>query len=191
MLRKIVLAVGVLALSGCVSLQAPGYQPSIAATQGLMKDVQGSIGIDRIDAAAGVENKSLSIRGSTMSGGSDGTYSTYLHDALKSTLESAGRFDAASATRLSGTLDANDLNGANMSTGSATIGAHFVLSREHTTVFDKEVKANQQWPSSFIGAIAIPAAVQNYATTMQKLVEQLFSDPDFIKAANGGAAAGR
>jgi len=187
-LRKLVLATGTVMLSGCVSLQAPGYQPSIAATQGLMKDVQGRIGVDKFDVAKGVDNTSLSIRGSTMSGGSDGTYTTYLHDALQSTLESAGRFDAASATRLSGTLDVNDLNGANMSTGTATIGAHFVLTREHATVYAKEVKANQQWESSFMGAIAIPAAVQNYGTAMQKLVEQLFSDPDFIKAANDGAA---
>jgi hypothetical protein len=190
-IRNSLFAVCVSMLVGCVTVPVPKYQPTIATTQGLMQNIQAKIGVDRFDAAKDVNNTSLSMRGSQLTGGSDGTYTTYLHDAVQSALESAGRFDAASAMRLSGTLDANDLNGANMSTGTATISVRFVLTQKNATLYNKEVTANQQWPSSIIGAVAIPAAVQNYGATMEKLVGQLFSDPDFIKATNQGVPDGR
>ena len=184
MTRNILVATCVLMLAGCVTMQAPKYEPPIATTQGLMQQMQAKIAVDRFDAAKGVNNTSLSIRGSQLTGGTDGTYSAYLHDALQSALESAGRYDSASTTRLTGTLDVNDLNGANMTTGTATVAARFVLTRQNAPVYTKELTASTQWESSFIGAVAIPAAVQNYGATMQKLVGLLFSDADFLKAAN-------
>ena len=57
-----------------------------------------------------------------------------------------------------------------------------MLRRKGEVVFDKVVKADDQWESSFIGAIAIPAGMQGYVATVQKLVGTVFADPDFVAA---------
>ncbi len=173
-------------LVGCVTMPATTYQPSIDNTQALQRSGKAKLGVDAFTAAQGVENKSLSVRGSQLTGGSDGTFSTYLHDALQSELQTAGRFDATSATKVSGTLTGNELDGSGFSTGHAKVSARFVVVRQQTKVYDKELTATHQWDSSFVGAIAIPAAMQNYTTAVQKLIGLLIADPDFVKASNDG-----
>lgn len=170
-------------LTGCVTVHATAYQPSIENTQSLARDGSSKMAVDAFTAANGVQNNSLSVRGSQLTGGgSDGTFATYVHDALQAELQTAGRYDPASTLRVSGTLTRNDLNGANISVGTAQIGARFVVSRQKATVYDKEVVADHHWESSFVGAVAIPAAMQNYTTALQKLMAKLFADPDFVKA---------
>jgi hypothetical protein len=51
-----------------------------------------------------------------------------------------------------------------------------------TVRYKKVHKAHHEWPSSFAGAIAIPAAQQNYHVVVQKLLASLFADPEFSAA---------
>jgi hypothetical protein len=62
-----------------------------------------------------------------------------------------------------------------------------MVDRSGQVVFDKMLSATQQWDSSFIGAIAVPMAVQNYAGAVQKLVGVLLADSDFQHATSKGA----
>ena len=180
------LAVCLLA-SGCVSMPAPAYQPSISNTEALLHG-KSSFAIETMDAANGVNNKSLSVRGSSLKGGSDGTFSTYLQEALVAELKTAGRYGPDSSTRIDGTLVKNELDGGAIKTGTAVVGAHFVVTRSGSAVYDKTLEAQHTWDSSFIGAIAIPAAMENYAAAVQKLIGKLFGDPDFVKATQEAVA---
>jgi hypothetical protein len=49
-------------------------------------------------------------------------------------------------------------------------------------VFDKEIVATSTWESSFMGAVAIPAAINQYGALYQKLVGQLLDDTEFLAA---------
>jgi hypothetical protein len=49
-----------------------------------------------------------------------------------------------------------------MSTGRALISAHFQVMRSGQTVFDKTLKDDHTWDSSFIGAVANPRALNEY-----------------------------
>ena len=169
-----------IALAGCVSPPAPKYQAAIANTELLIKQST-KLAAGDFTAAAGVSNRSLGMRGSQLNGGSDGTFSTYLHDALTTELQTAARYDPSSELRISGVLTRNELN-TGIKTGSATVGGEFSLTRGNTVCFKKTLVAEHQWESSFIGAVAIPAAIDNYSTTVQKLLGELFSDPDFTAA---------
>ena len=53
-------------------------------------------------------------------------------------------------------------------------------------VYDKSFEAQHEWESSFIGALAIPAAMDNYAGAVQKLVGMLFADADFSSSTAAG-----
>ncbi|GAA0654881.1 hypothetical protein [Brevundimonas lenta] len=171
-----------LVLAACVNSPAPAYQPGIANLQ-VLRAGAAPIAVDDFAADAGVNNSRFSLRGNTMTGaGVDSDFSTYLQQALESELRTAGRLDAASGLRLSGTLTTNRLDAADSAVGNATVGARFVLTRDGRVVYDRRLVADHTWESSFMGAIAIPAAFQGYAATVQMLIGQLFADPAFIEA---------
>lgn len=188
--RLLLAACGVLALSACVTAPPPRYQPGIDNTQTLMRGGHDAIAVGAFDAAPGVKNSDLNVRGSTLTGGSDGTFSAYLREALITELKTAGRYADTAGTRISGTLTDNRLDAA-IKTGSADVAAHFVVTRGGAKVYDKTLSAHETWESSFMGAVAIPAAMRNYASAVQKLLGKLFSDPDFDKAVAAQPAPGK
>lgn len=169
-------------LAACVHAPAPAYQPGIANLQALRVGTT-PIGVDDFAADADVNDRRLGMRGNSMAGGGgDGAFSTYLQQALETELRNAGRLDAAAGLRLSGTLTENRLDADGFSVGRATVGARFVLTRDGRVVYDKTHSADHEWESSFIGALAIPAAMQGYSATVQKLTGQLFADRAFVEA---------
>ena len=187
-MRNVLALAASMLLAGCVTTPAMTYQPSIDNTQLLMRDGRGKLAVDAFTASPTVDNTRLGVRLSHLTGGgSDGTFSGYLHDALQAELGTAGRLDPASPLRLSGTLTGNVLDGDGAKTGFAKVGAHFVLKRGAQTLYERDLSATHQWESSFIGAIAIPAAMQNYTTAVQKLLATLFGDPEFVAASNAPA----
>jgi hypothetical protein len=169
-----------IALAGCVSPPAPKYQAAIANTELLIKHST-KLSVGDFTAAPGVSNRSLGMRGSQLNGGSDGTFSTYLHDALTTELQTAAHYDPSSDLRISGVLTRNELD-TGVKTGTAAVGGEFSLTRGSTVCFKKTLVAQHHWESSIIGAVAIPTAIDNYSTTVQKLLGELFSDSDFIAA---------
>lgn len=172
----------VLTLAACATSPAPAYQPNIANLQALRAGTS-VIGVDDFAPAEGVNDSKLGVRADSMSGaGSDGAFSTYLQQSLEIELRNAGRLDPAADLRLSGTLTVNRLEAMDLSVGRASVGARFVLTRDGRVVYDKVQVADHQWESSFIGALAIPAAMQGYSATVQKLIGQLFADPAFVQA---------
>ena len=175
-----ILVACLLTLSGCISTPAPTYQASIDNTTTLAKLAR-PLSVGAFSAASGVENKSLDIRGSQLHGGTDGTYATYLRDAVIAEFKTANDYTESGNTRLSGVLTRNEL-ATNIGTGKCTVGAEFSLSRDGQVLYKKTLLAEHEWKSSFIGAIAIPAAINNYSTTVQQLLGKLFSDPEFNAA---------
>lgn len=69
-----------------------------------------------------------------------------------------------------------------MSTGTAPLAARFVVTRGGSVNYDRELKVDASWESSFIGAVAIPAAATQYEALYRKLVGALIDDADFRKA---------
>lgn len=153
----------------------------------LLLQGRSGIRVGDFDAAAGVENEQLRARGASISGGKDGLYSNYLRDAVSTELETAGRLQPDSATTVEGTLLRNELNAGGVKTADAVVAARFRVKHGDETVYEQTLTAEHRWESSFMGPIAVPAALQNYVATVQKLLGQLFADPRFRDAAAGPA----
>jgi len=66
--------------------------------------------------------------------------------------------------------------------GSSTVAARFEVRRADRSLYEKSLTATHEWDSSFLGAIAIPAAMQHCALTVRKLLSQLFEDDAFRQA---------
>jgi hypothetical protein len=180
---------GSLLLAACSTVPAPSYKPPINNTEVLLKHQDDKLDVGKVDAANGVANTRLAVRASALIGtGPDHTFYSYLQEALIEELTASGRLDHNATTRIDATLTQNELDSSGFSKGFANLGAHFVVVREGHAIYDKTLSVQHAWESSFIGSIAIPAAIQNYPTAVQKLVGKLFLDPDFIKAVDGNAS---
>jgi hypothetical protein len=181
--RNIVIAAAslIVTLTGC-STPVTNYQSSVSNLEALKVQTGRalSLGQFKLDSAKPSLN-SVSARTTSLKMPDGNNYADHLKRGAKIELETAGRFDANSPLKLEGTLLQNDLSAA-VGTGTSTLSARFNLSDAGKPVFDKVITQNSQWESSFIGAIAIPAAIREYGANFQKLLNKLFVDEDFRKA---------
>ncbi len=125
---------------------------------------------------------SVVSRSITITSPDSGSFAVYLGNVLKTDLEAAGKLDLQSDAMVQGVLNVNELS-TGISTGIGSLGARFTLTRHGAAVYDKSLVAQQKWDGDFIGAIAIPDAINHYQSLYNDLVEQLLSDGDFRKAA--------
>jgi hypothetical protein len=168
-----------LLLGGCAS-PAPKYTPAVENVQTLK-----NAGIPRArvaDFASAPELNRITLRGSPLESPIGGSYGAYLADAIRQELDLAKALDPAAPVEISGTLLKNDVNVANIITGSATVEARVVVKKSGQTRYDKVKTATMEWDSSYFGSVAIPRGKENYPLVVQKLVQQLFTDADFIQA---------
>lgn len=180
---KKVLSVAVLcaAISGC-SMVTPPYQTSMDNVTALKKAGDFTAKVGAFKSEPGKENANpISLRGSKLNSQYDKSYSAYLAEALKQELMLAGKYSAQSPIEISGTLLKNDMS-VPIGTGTGIIEARFVVSNAGTVKYDQVKSAKHEWPSSFVAAVALPRAVEEYHNLVSKLITNLFSDPAFVNA---------
>ncbi|MEH6627793.1 MAG: hypothetical protein V7739_15210 [Motiliproteus sp.] len=168
-------------LSGC-SMNAVQFQPDFDLVNELKdKDISKLVVGDITSTDPKVDQ--VSLRGSPMISPYNKSYADYLEVALKEQLVQANLYDKASTIEIRGELLENSVSAAGISTGTADLSARFEVRSNGDITFDKVKTIKHEWESSFVGAIAIPNAQNNYPVAVQKLILALMSDPDFIKAA--------
>jgi hypothetical protein len=185
-IRKFALGSGValaILLTGCAS-PGPNYSPSIANVELMKKAMPGaSVRNGTIAVAADMPGAtSVSIRADSMTSPVGANFGDYISASLRQELELAKLMDPKSGTEISGTLLKNNIDAGGFSTNQGQIEARFVVKRNADVKFDKVKRVEHQWESSFVGAIAIPNARNNYPVMVQKLIASLVSDPDFVNA---------
>lgn len=182
--RALLLAVvvsGAALASGC-SLTAPRYTASLDNVQKL-KDggiAPTKVGAFHSDPGKG-NDTNISMRGSSLASPYNGSYPDYLAEALKQELSLAGKLAPDAQIEVTGALQKNDIN-VPMGTASGDITARFIVTRGGAVRYDQVKSVHDEWESSFVAAIAIPRAQQQYPILVQKLLAALYADPAFIQA---------
>lgn len=87
-----------------------------------------------------------------------------------------------SGTTISGVLLKNNIDAGGLSTNEGQLEARFTVKREGQVRFEKTKSIVHTWESAFAGAVAIPLAANNYPIMVQKLIDALVSDSDFIQS---------
>ena len=182
MIKSIVVVACAGFVMGC-SMTAPQYTPSVANIGQLKTAKLKPLAVEKVvpDTALGSNNESIGLRASSMNSPT-GSYSTYIEEAIKSEFQAAGLLDPASSTKLSGVLVKNDVNVGGFSTGDSIIEARVKVTKAGTVAYDKLKTATLQFESSFAGPVAIPKGRDMYPVTVQKFIETLISDSDFVSA---------
>ncbi|GHD56811.1 hypothetical protein [Jeongeupia chitinilytica] len=177
-MTRSIIVVAAMALSAC-AVSTPPYSPSIQNMQKF--ENAGAMKLGTF-ALANPELNKVGLRASSLQSSVGKTFADYLHDSTKQELELAHRLSDDAAVELSAELLENTVDASGFSVGTARLRARFMLRKGAEATYSKEISAENEWPSSFAGAIAIPEAANNYPITVQKLLGNLASDNDFINA---------
>ncbi len=175
-----VCAILVIALSsaGC-SMMAPQYRSSLENVNQLKKMGSVSVKVGKFSDGNDVQ-KTVSIRGSSMSSPYQDSYSQYVAEALKEELERARVWAPDASIEISGILLKNDIS--TMDTGLVTIEARFEVRKNGQITYNATKLVEHKYPTHFVGAVAIPRAQSEYTFAVQKLLSALFSDAAFVAA---------
>lgn len=120
------------------------------------------------------------LRGSTLSA-TNGSFSQQLKDEMLVELKAAGLYDENSQIVIGAQLMDSQVDAA-IGTGTAKLAAHFTVDRSGNRVYDKDLAVDAKWESSFVGAVALPMAINQYNALYKSLLTKLFSDPAFRTA---------
>lgn len=165
--------------TGCSTI-APGYTPSIENVQKLKDTGNRPIQVGKFGTATELEKKpTLSLRGTAMASPYGGSYASYVAEAIKSELTLAQRYSANADLEISGELLKNDIDIAGFSNGATTIEVRFVAKDKGQIRFDQVKSIKYEFPSHFMGAIAIPNGTLSYGEAVKKLLNELYSDKAF------------
>lgn len=179
-------ALALIALTtGCAQMTMGTPQPTVANTAALRQAqlVPAQVGAFTLDASKPAQmDKGHSLRGAnSVEAPTKGSFAEYLRESLQVELAAAGLLDAKADAVITGVLTNSQLDPA-IGTGKGTLSARFVVTRGGSKRFDKELSVTSEWESSFMGAVAIPAAAQQYEGLYRKLVGMLIADKGFRDA---------
>lgn len=175
-------AVAALALLSACSTPAPRYQPSIDNVEALKRSASPvTVGVFAVKPGMANAN-AVSLRAASMVSPVGADYAAYLADAIRQELELAGKLSPNSTIEVSGVLTRNEINAGGMSTNDGVLEALFTVKKGGVVRYNKSKRADAKWESSFVGAVAIPKAQQQYPLLVQSLLNQLVGDAEFQAA---------
>ena len=166
-----------MSLSACVTQPLLPYQASIANEAKLGSMPRGA----RLQVATvGGEpsNVQTTIRTLRVSAPGNGSWSAFLGQALRTELTASGNYDASAAVVLEASLTE-----VKIVDGAAALTGHFVVHTAQGVRYDKVLHVDNRWDTDFIGVIAASNGLNHGTEIFQALLQKLFEDPDFIKAA--------
>ncbi|KWA16322.1 hypothetical protein WT41_10375 [Burkholderia territorii] len=172
-LGKRLLFAGILAACGGCVTPAPVYQLSIANQMALMKVPSTA----RYQVVRGAEPADIQthVRSLSIAAPADGSWTSYLKEALRIELVSAGLYSADAPAVLTASLsDVHVLD------GHADLAGRFVVSDGRAVIYDKVLRAQTKWDVQFIGVLAARDGMMQATAIFQSLLHQLFDDPEFI-----------
>lgn len=126
-------------------------------------------------------DRAMSSRGNPIKPPAGQTFSGFLRACAIADLQAAGRYDEHAPLELRGEITESSLD-TGMSKGTGVLAAHFTLLRDGTAVYDRTLRQTDGWDSSFVGAIAIPEAMNRYNALYGSLLATLWSDEAFRSA---------
>ena len=153
------------------------YEPTVAneaSLGGLPREARFQVttsGPEPSDVATTVRTLHVSAPG-------NGSWSAYLAQALRTELTASNHYDAKAALILD-----TSLKQVRISDGAAAVTAHFVIRDAQGVRYDKVLHVDTRWDSDFIGVIAGSYGVNQATAIFEALLQKLFADQDFVKAA--------
>lgn len=187
-LRRLALAAAaalLVLLTGCAQIRLGAPVAGIDNIQKAKASGIAPVAVGAFTLAAGKPasmDQSVTARTNAIFSPFDNSFAKYLKENLSADLRAAGLLEPASAIVVEGQLTDSQLD-AGLGQASGSVAARFTVARGGAKVYERELRASATWESPFVGAYAVPAAVNEYALLYRKLVTALLDDPAFRIAA--------
>lgn len=181
------LGLGVAALAllvGCAELPMHAPTPSFDVIEKAKASRTAPVALGQFKVDPGVNpeiDKGLSVRTNHLFSPYDHSFAQFLRQTALTDLQASGLYDANAPLTLSGYLTDSTLN-VPTDRGEASLGARFILTRGEQKVFEKKLKTEASWESTFLGITAIQDGINQYTNLYHKILGILLSDPDYQKA---------
>jgi hypothetical protein len=169
---------------GCASVKLDASTPTPATLEKLRGSTMTPMQAGKFALAGGkpteMDRTLPGLRGNSLTP-AKGSFAQLLKDTLVVELTAAGLHDANSQAVIEGELTDSQIDAA-IGTGTGRLAARFKVRRGGQQIFDKELAVQSSWESSFLGAVAVPAAMNQYHGLYKTLVAKLVDDAEFRKA---------
>lgn len=172
-------------LTGCAQLRLGVPVPSIDNIQKARGSGISPVAVGDFALAPGKDaglDQKVSARTNSIFSPFDNSFAKYLKENLSTDLRAAGLLDPGSKILVTGRLVDSQLD-VPVGKSKASVAARFTVTKAGAQVYDKELRADREWQSEFLGVIAVQAAMNEYAGLYRKLVADLLDDPAFRAAA--------
>ena len=137
---------------------------------------------------SGIKNaNSLALRAVSMTSPYGDSFSDYISTSLKNQLSLNDLYDSKSNIRIDTKLLKNEVDIWGFSTASYDLSAQFLIRKDKTLLYDKVIQVRHEFPSHFVGQIAIENGMANYPIAVKKLISKFLSDEDALKVLELGA----
>lgn len=176
-----------LMMTGCATVPMGTPSPTLEGLQAIRGATYLALAVGdfQVDPTADPSiDRSVNARSVRLVPPESDSFSRHLRACFRKQLEAAGKYSAASATAIDGWLTANELHAAGTSTGNGRVAARIRVVRDGRVLLEKPFEGRAEWPATFNGFEAIPAAMTEYTTLYRKLVEQVLADPEIVRAAS-------
>lgn len=182
-MRRYIAALGsMLILAGCVSIKTPTYSSDYVALDALKKYKLKKVAVNDVEPkdAEDKVNK-VTLRGANLVV-ENGTFATYLQNALINDLSEISIYDKESSTKLNVTILKNDIDVSGFSTGTGEMEIRLQIVGVNEVLLEKNYSAVTQFDSAFGAIVAVPKGQIEYPKLVQKLLATVYSDQQFINA---------
>lgn len=183
-MKKIILsglAATTLLIAGCETTSSRPYTPSTTNIVSI-KDALGSsvkVGINEFELAEGVDGELTCRAMGALDVGSGKSPVDFIEEAFKTEMFQAGVFETSASNKISGTLTQFEAD--SWGEGKWDIGLK-LTSDKHPEGY--EVVTNYPFKSSFSAIKACQNVVDAFTPTVQQLINDAVTHPDFTKLTN-------
>ena len=130
----------------------------------------------------GIKNiSSLPLRAVNMTSPYGNSFSDYLSSSLKSQLNLNNLYNSESNIKIDTKLLKNEVDIWGFSTASYDLSAQFIIRKDKTLLYDKVIQVRHEFPSHFVGQIAIENGMKNYPIAVKKLIVKFLNDEDALE----------
>lgn len=181
-MRWVVPALAAGLLAGCGTFPVPGYSPDYPSLDRLKTQSLSPVDVTAFeprDASAPVNQ--LTLRGAPFAP-AGGSFASYIEAALRSDLTELRRLDPRSDTRIAGELLLNRFDISGFSTGEGELRLRLRVTRAGQLTLDKTYQANITFPIHLAANVAVPRAQAEYPRLVQRLLQNIYTDPAFQAA---------
>ncbi len=131
-------------------------------------------------------NYELQLRGGKMVSPYGSNFNDYILSSLKKQLKQNNLYNAESKIKIYTKLLKNEVDIWGFSTANYEISAQFLIEKSNDIVYNNMISIKHEFPSHFVGQIAVERGMNNYPKAVQKLIVEFLNDKNVIKLLDKG-----